>query len=211
MADPVVAVLSASGVHLLAVVSPGPNFLVVSRTALAHSRGTAMWVTAGVTAGAAVIITSGFLGASAVFTRSEGLYDSLRLAGAAYLAYLGARALWGVWRSPSSASVGSRRGPSSPGEGAAFRLGLLTIASNAKAFVYLFVFFTSIIPPDLPWSARASLVVIMPTITFTWYSLIAWAFSGERMRGWYSTLRAPVEIVFGALLVFIGVEVALAV
>lgn len=206
------AVLAGAGIHLIAVVSPGPNFLVISRTALAHSRRAAMWVTAGVTTGAFVIIGSGFLGASAVFTRSERLYDALRLTGAAYLAYLGTRALWGLWHTRGIGGDDAPRpaGPA-PGAPAAYRLGLLTIGSNAKAFVYFIVFFTSIVPPDLPVPARATLVLIMPAITFAWYSFIAWAFSGHLVRGWYARLRRPVEFLFGSLLLIIGLEVALAV
>ena len=211
MSDPVLAVLAGAGVHVLAVVSPGPNFLVISRTALAHSRGSAMWVTAGVTTGAFLLIGSGFLGASAVFTRSERLYDALRLAGAAYLAYLGLKALWGLWRSRVVAVEASTPAAAFPSPSAAYRLGLLTIASNAKAYVYFVVFFTSIVPPDLPVIARLTLVVVMPAITFTWYTFIAWAFSGDTVRGWYARLRRPVELVFGALLLLIGIEVALAV
>lgn len=211
MVSVVTAVLAASGIHLVAVVSPGPNFLVISRTALAHSQGAAMWVTAGVTTGAFFIIGSGFLGASAVFTRSERLYDGVRLAGAAYLAYLGFKALWGLRRSRSPVSGEDPVDGPSPGAVAAFRLGLLTIASNAKAFVYFMVFFTTIVPPDLPLAARVTLVVVMPAITFTWYSFIAWAFSGHLVRGWYGRLRTPVELLFGVVLVVIGIEVAISV
>jgi threonine/homoserine/homoserine lactone efflux protein len=212
MSDSLLAILAGAGVHLLAVVTPGPNFLVVSRTALAYSRATAMWVTVGITTGAIIIITSGFLGASAIFTRSERLYDSVRLVGAAYLAYLGIRALWGWWRSRSTDPTGpmALAGPA-PGPGAAVRLGLLTLASNAKSFIYFMVFFTSIVPPDLPTAARVTLVVVMPSISFSWYSFVSWAFSGHLVRGWYARLQRPVELVFGFLLLFVGIEVALSV
>jgi len=205
------AILAGAGVHLLAVVSPGPNFLVISRTALAHSRAAAQWVTAGVTVGAFLIIGSGFLGASAVFTRSERLYDTLRLMGAGYLAYLGIRALWGLWRAKGGDTPEAALAGPAPSPTAAFRLGLLTIASNAKAFVYFIVFFTAVVPPDLPVAARATLVIVMPAITFGWYSFIAWAFSGHLVRGWYSRLRGPVEFGFGVLLLLIGIEVAISV
>lgn len=209
MSNAVVAVLAGAGVHLLAVMSPGPNFLVASRTAMAHSRQAAQWVTVGFTTGSFALVSAGFLGASAVFTRSERLYDALRLVGATYLAWLGLKALWGLWRSrPSEVPAATTPAPSNA---QAYRLGLLTIASNAKAFVYFVVFFTSIVPPDLPVAARLTLVVVMPLITFTWYSFIAWAFSGNLVRGWYARLRAPVEALFGCLLLVIGIEVAVSV
>lgn len=205
--EAVLAVLAGAGVHLLAVISPGPNFFVVSRTALAHSRVAAQWVTVGVTTGAVVIVTTGFLGAAAVFTRSDRLFHGLRLVGAVYLCWLGAKALWSVKRSVSPFAATSPADPPAPI--AAFRLGLLTIVTNAKAFVYLVIFFTAVVPPDLPLAARATLVVVMPAITFSWYSFVAWAFSGAAVRRWYARMRVPVEILFGVVLLLIGIEVAL--
>lgn len=209
MPSAVAAVLAGAGVHLLAVMSPGPNFLVASRTAMAHSRRAAQWVTVGFTTGSFAIVLAGFLGASAVFTRSERLYETLRLAGAAYLVWLGLKALWSLWRSRGAEPREAGPVGATPTAAQAYRLGLLTIASNAKAFVYFVVFFTSIVPPDLPVAARATLVVVMPLITFTWYSFIAWAFSGNLVRGWYARLRIPVEALFGCLLLIIGIEVGL--
>lgn len=210
VSSPVIAILVAAGIHLLAVVSPGPNFLVISRT-VGPPKSAAQWVTIGVTVAAFLLIGSGFLGASAVFTRSERLYDGLRLAGATYLAYLGLRALWGVWRSRGIAVHDVTPAGPAPTRSASFRLGLLTIASNAKAYVYFVVFFTSVVPPDLPLAARFTLVIVMPSITLAWYSFISWAFSGNVVRGWYSRLRIPVELVFGGLLLVIGIEVALSI
>jgi threonine/homoserine/homoserine lactone efflux protein len=208
--DTFLTILGGAGVHLLAVVSPGPNFLVISRTALAHSRRAALGVTAGVTLGAFIIIASGFLGASAVFTRSERVFDAARLAGAAYLIFLGLKALIGLARHRSTA-----HGPPIVGEAptpaGAFRLGLLTIASNAKAFVYFLVFFTAVVAPDDPIVARVILVFLMPSITFGWYAFISTAFANDRMRGVYARARAPIEVLFGVLLIGLGVEIALAV
>jgi threonine/homoserine/homoserine lactone efflux protein len=201
-------ILAGAGVHFMAVVSPGPNFLVISRTALAHSRRSAMWVTTGVTTGAALIVAAGFLGASAVFTRSEPLYRSVRLIGAAYLVYLGLKALWGVRRNTSGA-VEAGRPETELDPLAAYRLGLFTIASNAKAFVYFLVFFTSVVPPSVPLMSRLILLVVMPAITFGWYSMVSAAFSGDRARTWYARARRPLEFVFGVLLIVIGAEVAL--
>jgi threonine efflux protein len=207
--DAVLTILGGAGVHLLAVVSPGPNFLVISRTALAHSRRAALWVTAGVTLGAFTIIASGFLGASAVFTQSERVFNAARLAGAAYLIFLGLKALFGLVRHRTTAD-----GPpvvvDAPTSIAAFRLGLLTIASNAKAFVYFLVFFTAVVAPDDPIVARVTLVVLMPSITFGWYALIATAFANDRMRDLYTRARTPIEVLFGVLLVGLGVEIAVA-
>ena len=209
MNDTVLTILGGAGVHLLAVVSPGPNFLVISRTALAHSRRAALEVTAGVTLGAFIIIASGFLGASAVFTQSERIFNAARLVGAAYLVFLGLKALIGLVRHRAAPD-----GPSvvveAPSSTAAFRLGLLTIASNAKAFVYFLVFFTAVVAPDDPIVARVTLVLLMPSITFGWYALIATAFADDRMRNLYARARTPIEILFGALLIGLGVEIAVA-
>lgn len=131
--------LSLLAVDLLAAISPGPNFVVVTQAAL---RGPFRQATAAV----AGILTANLLwclgvvfGLSALFDLAPWLYGGMKLFGGAYLVYLGVR----LWR----ARAGSAPMPASPvqrGVAAAYARGLLTNLSNPKSVIYfgsIFVLF----------------------------------------------------------------------
>ena len=62
---------TAAGIHLLAVMSPGPNFVVISRNALAYSRRSGLFTTLGVTSGVFILLAAGFLGITALIPQSD--------------------------------------------------------------------------------------------------------------------------------------------
>ena len=80
-------------VHLPAIVSPGPNFLIVTQAAISQSRGAGVAAELGIAAGAAPRSGSEALGLGVVFSHFPWLYGGLKLLGGIYLVYLGAR-LW---------------------------------------------------------------------------------------------------------------------
>src|SRR4029077_16081366 len=86
--------LAFLGVSLLLALTPGPDFALVTRNALAHGRRGVLLTCAGLTTALVVWVTVTALGAAAVLQTSATVYSVLKLAGAAYLIYLGVRTLW---------------------------------------------------------------------------------------------------------------------
>jgi threonine/homoserine/homoserine lactone efflux protein len=77
---------------LVLIVIPGPGVLFVVGRALAHGRGTALASVAGHSAGNCVVAVCVALGVGAVIERSAPVFTAVRLAGAAYLVWLGIQA-----------------------------------------------------------------------------------------------------------------------
>src|SRR5689334_2648501 len=92
--NPYVIIVGATLIWLAAVVSPGPNFLVVSRLALARSRRLAIGATFGIALGSLIYAALTMFGLSALILRFAWLGDTLRIVGGAYLVWLGIQ----VWR-----------------------------------------------------------------------------------------------------------------
>ena len=90
--------LAFVGATLVIVLSPGPDTLLVLRNAAAGGRRAAAWTTLGILVGGLAWLVAVVAGLAALIRSSEAVYGSLRYLGAAYLAYLGARSLWGWWR-----------------------------------------------------------------------------------------------------------------
>ena len=83
--------LTIAGVHALGLLVPGPNVLAVTHTALTRSRGAGVAIALGVTVGALVWSSSASFGLAAVLTHAAGVETGLRLAGAAFLVWIGLR------------------------------------------------------------------------------------------------------------------------
>lgn len=86
--------LAFAAMSFLLIVVPGPSVLFVIGRALAQGRRAALTTVVGNTVGAYVLIVAVALGIGAVVERSLLLFTALKLAGAAYLVYLGVKA----WR-----------------------------------------------------------------------------------------------------------------
>jgi len=202
-------VATAAGIHLLAVMSPGPNFVVISRNSLAYSRRSGMFTTAGVTCGVFLLLAAGFLGITALIAQSETAYNAVRLVGAAYLVVLGVRSLLEARTTRVVEPVLDGAVGGGLAAGASFRMGFITALTNPKAAVYLLAFFTSIISAGTGLGVKITLLFLMPSITFTWYSLMAWLFSHPVLRRRYARFERWTHLVFGILLVALGAGVAL--
>ena len=200
---------TAAGIHLLAVMSPGPNFVVISRNSLAYSRRSGMFTTAGVTCGVFILLAAGFGGITALIAQSETTYNAVRLVGAAYLVFLGVRSLIEARTTRVVAPVLDGVVAGGLDDGASFRMGFITALTNPKAAVYLLAFFTTIISADTAVGAKLTLLFLMPTITFGWYSFMAWLFSHPILRRRYARFERWAHVAFGCLLVVLGAGVAL--
>jgi threonine efflux protein len=89
----------------LALLSPGPDFVVTVRYATARSRRDGALVGLGVTSAIAVWASMSMFGLVTLLSRVSWLYDGIRFAGALYLAFLGVQALRSARRSPGRGDV----------------------------------------------------------------------------------------------------------
>lgn len=115
--------------HFLALLSPGPDFFLIARTALAGGRRPAAAVCLGVALGNAVFIALAF-GGSRLLREGGPAFLALQLAGACYLLWLGVLFLRHAGRGP--AQLGTQARGSAPGTGAALAMGLLSALLNPK-------------------------------------------------------------------------------
>ncbi|MGR3938619.1 LysE family translocator [Streptomyces sp. BRA346] len=179
--------LAFAGVAALINVTPGLDTLLVLRTSVSHGRNAGLAASLGILTGCLVWGFATAVGLTALLTASRVAYDTLRVAGAAYLVWLGASALWRSRRAAEAEAAGPGPvGGSAPrGRWAAFRAGVGTNLLNPKAGV----FYMSLIPQFTPDGAS----VFTATLVFTaidivelalWYWVVSGAASAlsERIR-----------------------------
>jgi threonine efflux protein len=194
--------LSIAALHWAAMVSPGPNVLLVAQTAMSESRRAALAAAAGVASGAVVLTTAALLGLGFVVEQVDWARTVLRVAGAAYLVYLGVQ----IWRSASDPPAIGRPQTDDRGGWRDYRRGLLTNLTNPKAAL----FFGSILTPTLAagasgWVAPAAVVLIFVD-ALVWHCLLAVLFARPGIQRGYARAKRTIDRVVGAALVLLGVR-----
>jgi threonine/homoserine/homoserine lactone efflux protein len=196
----------------LVIVTPGPDMALVTRNVLVHGRQAALLTALGIEAGLLVWTGASLLGIAALLAASALAFTVVKLAGAAYLVFLGLRTLLSL-RGPGSAGHPTGLIPnirSNLPRRLAFQQGLLSNLLNPK----IAVFFTSLIPQFVTPGPAATLRSVVLAGIFMAMGLIwltTYAVFADTVR---STLqRRPVKRLLDAVsgLVLVGLGVRLAV
>ena len=163
--------LAFVGVAAGTVLLPGPDMLVVLRTALGAGTRSGAWAALGSATGNLVWGTATVLGATAVVAASPGAFAALKLLGAAYLAWLGLQALAAARRGDLLAETGPEE--AAPSAARAFRRGLASDLANVKVGL----FWTALVPQFLVPGAgplpAASMVLTMALLALGGMSAFA--------------------------------------
>jgi threonine/homoserine/homoserine lactone efflux protein len=199
------------GIAVLVIVTPGPDTALTIRNTLSGGRRGGLGTALGVATGQAVWTVATSAGVAALLVASASAFAALRLAGAGYLVWLGAQALWasarvGVKAEREAGLGGSRRlAPS-----AAFGQGVLSNLANPK----MAVFFTSLLPEFVPtgkatFSALLALGLLFCAMTLGWLAAYAEvvARAGDILRR--LGVRRAIEAVTGLALLALGARLAL--
>jgi RhtB (resistance to homoserine/threonine) family protein len=199
--------LTVALVHLLAVASPGPDFAVVIRESVSHGRRAGIFTALGVGCGIFLHVAYSLLGIGLIVSQSLVLFAVLKWLAAAYLLYIGFRALRAQPADPAvleALAAGSAR--SARG---AFATGFLTNALNPKATLFFLSLFTVVIDPHTPRLIQAGYGVYLACATGLFFCLVALLFSQGRIRSGFARLGHWFDRLMGAVLIALGVRLAL--
>jgi threonine/homoserine/homoserine lactone efflux protein len=197
-------ILAFLGVAAVIIVTPGPDTALTVRNTLLGGKRSGALTAVGVSAGQACWTLAASAGVVALLQASEPAFLALRLAGAAYLIFLGAQALIAAFRG-SDRPVVSAHGGSLAGR-RAFRQGLISNLGNPK----MAVFFTSLLPQFGGASFVGLLLfgLLFCAMTLAWLGCyaVAVARAGDFFRR--RRIRRTLEGVTGAVLVALGLRLA---
>jgi len=190
-------------IYTLAIVSPGPNFFLVVGTALGRGRRAGLFTALGVATGSGLFALAGMLGLIFLLSTLPHFNGGIRLAGGAFLVWLGAGLLRRALR-PAKDAGEMRLPQTAQHDAAAFRTGLLTNLTNPKAWVFYLALFTLVLRPGTPLVSKVILNLVMFAISFAWYGSIALLIAHPRLRPRLVKLQPLVQGVCGVLLVLFG-------
>ena len=195
MTASLITLITIGFVQLLAVISPGPSFLITAQTAVARSRLDGIKIALGLGAGSLVWSTAALLGLNALFRLHQWLFVGMKVAGALFLLWIAIQ----IFRhAEDPVEISDNNGEAAKRN--PFLRGFLTQISNPKVAVFFGSIFVAMLPQDVPAWMVVALVAIVTTNEIVWYTLVALCFGSGPVRRFYLGAKAWIDRVTGLFL-----------
>ncbi|QKG21536.1 lysine exporter protein LysE/YggA [Actinomadura verrucosospora] len=194
---------------LAIILIPGPTVLFVVGRALSHGRGTALTSVIGNEIGALVLVVAVALGIGSLVERSVVLFTALKLAGAAYVVYLGVQAF--RHRRSLTAAIGGTAGASGRSRARDLWQGFVVGITNPKTTV----FFAAVLPQFVDRGrGHVPLQMLVFGLIFVLIALLCdscWGLAAGAARNWFA--RSPRRLAAiggtgGLMMIGLGVTIA---
>lgn len=191
------------------VLTPGQDTFFILGRSLAGGRSAGVAAALGVGAGTVIHTFAAALGLSALLATSQYAFTVVKYLGAAYLVYIGVRALL----SRSDALHGTTA-VKQPGEWwGAFRQGILTNLLNPKVALFFLALMPQFIAAQSPYKVGAFLVLGLSFVTLGLCWCVVLAIGAARLRSF--TLRKPSAVALlnrlaGVMFIALGLRLAAA-
>lgn len=212
--DIVSAVASFAVVAGLLTLVPGLDTALVLRSAVASGRRQAFATAVGINTGTLVWGVAAAVGVTALLTASNTAYTAVRLVGAGYMVWLGARMLWHTWRNRGGAALptGSEATAKASQDGVlrSWLVGVGTNLLNPKVGAFYVAMLPQFLPPGADHLTMGILLAAVHNVEgMLWFTLLI--LGTQVARGWLArrAVRRAVDTVTGTVLVAFGLRLAL--
>ncbi|MFE7183634.1 LysE family translocator [Streptomyces erythrochromogenes] len=198
-------VIAVAVITLLAVISPGADFAMVVCNSYLYGRPTGLFAAAGVAAGVLVHVSYTMLGVGLLIASSTALFTVIKLAGAAYLVWIGIR----TFRARAEVTVDLESKPQLTRLGA-MRSGFLTNVLNPKTTLFVVSTFTQVVDPGTSLWQQAGYGLFMSAAHLGWFGAVAVFFSVSSLRERMLKAQKTLNRAIGSVLVGLGVGLGFA-
>lgn len=194
-------------VFLGAMMSPGPDFLLVLRNVLGHSARAGVFTATGIVAGNIVHMVYCLAGIGLLISQSIILFNLIKWVGAAYLVYIGVCALRS--RGVDLKDGDFVRAASGITDRKAFVSGFVTNLFNPKATMFFLALFSQMIDPDMPMLTQLAFCALCLMTVFAWFSGVSAVMGVSPVRRAYAKASKWIDRVFGAFFMALGIRLAM--
>ncbi|MCK5824149.1 MAG: LysE family transporter [Ichthyobacteriaceae bacterium] len=199
-------IATVSTVHILGLISPGPDFIMAIKNSLTYSRKTGIWTSVGFGLGISVHLFYCIAGLALLISKSDILFTTIKFLGSGYLIYIGVMSLTSKSANSNIASTNMLPDIS---KFQAIKSGFITNILNPKATLFFLSIFSFVVAPETPKYVLAIISFIMIATTILWFSLVSVFFSIPKITNVFNKSQKVLNSVLGVLLISVGVMVVL--
>ncbi len=195
------------GVMAVGLVSPGPDFVMTVRNSILQSRQAGIFTALGLAAGVVVHVTYCLIGLATIISQSILLFNVIKYIGAAYLIYIGIKALQSKgFDTPIAIEHDDDSKQMNPLQG--FVSGFITNVFNPKATMFFLAMFTQIIDIHVSLNVQIIYAATCFIMTFGWFSIVATILTVEAFRARFLRAAQWIDRICGAALIAMGIRLA---
>ncbi len=190
-------------IHAAALISPGPDFAVVTKVSTVNGRRSGMMAALGVATAIGCYALVCALGIAVMLSALPFLSIVMAYGGALYLFWLGVSSLL---------SKGEMAAPATPiNRKKAYFIGFLTNILNPKAMLYFGSILPQVLKPDPSGQDAVLLVLLLFIESLLWFSFVAFIFSSERVLLWLQGRLVWFERVIGIVLIGLAIKLVVSI
>lgn len=194
--------------HFLALISPGPDFLLVVRSALYNSRRNALGVPLGIAIANGIYIFLCIIGVGTLLAHSLWMMITLKIIGGLFLLWVAYHALKARRKDyafiTQNLSENRFSEKASASFGKEFLLGLVSGLSNPKNILFYLGLFSVVLTPNVSHALSIALGVWMTFLVFLWDAMIVLLLTHSRIRQGFARIAYYVDKIAGVLLGLLG-------
>lgn len=194
-------------IHLLAVISPGPDFIVVIKQCNFHGRKSALITSFGIALGILVHVSYCIIGIGLLIANNYYLMNSIKIIGAIYLFYIGVCSLYSSnklnkvhFNFKYHDAIVNRN---------SFFLGLVTNLFNPKATLFFLSIFSLLINNSTPIIIKSFYGIWMSFVTGFWFCLVSLFFTSKFSQIFISKYSLIIDKIMGIILIAISTKLIL--
>lgn len=191
------------GVFAVALASPGPDFVMAVRNSVMYSRRAGIVTAIGFGLGIGFHVAYCLGGLAIVISKSILLFNILKWIGAAYLFYVGIKALRSKGFEGQADADG---GYGVISDWQAFRSGFITNLFNPKATMFFLALFTQVIDPHVGFAIQLTYGVTCILMATIWFSIVATVLTTPAIRQRFLKMSKWIDRVCGGLFIALGLK-----
>ncbi|MBN1499848.1 MAG: LysE family translocator [Spirochaetes bacterium] len=194
-------------IALLAGISPGPDFFIVTRNSLGFGKKAGIASAAGIAAALLIHASYSIFGLTVIMNNYRLLFTIIQLSGACYLAYLGITAIISLFRKTKNTSSPEEKQMQVKSISKAFTNGFLCNILNPKAYIFFLSIFSQFMSPSTPvwieWMYGLEVVAVIGL----WFVVLSLIISSAVFKKAYLKMSKWIEGFFGAVLIFFALKI----
>jgi len=190
--------------HQLAVMSPGPDFAIVSKIAVRNGRSAGRSASLGIALGIATHICVSLLGFAALLKSNQALFEAVRITGALYLGYIAYKSIKAGLQLRINSQPKDKIGVPILSRRGALYQGYITNITNPKATLFFLTIFTQVVSISTPVVVKFAYGLEMVLATYLWFWLVSASVNITKVRRVYEEQAWKIEIAFGVVLLLIA-------
>ena len=197
--------LALAAICAMGAISPGPSLALIIRNTVQGGQGHGVATALGHGLGVGIYALITALGLSLLITQTPLLFDLIRYGGAAFLAWLGIKALLAK---PASGDSADETVHGARGRQGAFE-GFMVAFLNPQLAIFFIALFSQFVHADTGWREGSIMMLTAGGIDALWYVLVALVLSRGPVLAWLKAKSFVIDKVSGLVLLGLALKVVL--